>query len=184
MQVSPAAAGGSPPNHSGRATGIPVALSGAARRHAASRCGADASLLQKLLLARLHLFAERLQFVLGHQLPGTRKHLAFLFLDVMLHQLLEDLRAATELLGSDRRLVQVRQYQFPDRAMLFARLEEHFRVIALFAGLLERRIEDLVLDLRMDLELLGDLRKQLGALLFCTRRRSGETLEEFLHLVV
>src|SRR5262249_2987115 len=133
--------------------------------------------LLELVEHLLHLFAQRLELLPGEALPDEREELRLLLLDVVLDELLEDLHLGIELLVRRLQVQQVGDHSLRREVLLdglLALFLEHADV--------HRRVEDLLLDLLVRGEVVGDLLEEL--LLFTVVRRLLESLEALLHLVV
>src|SRR5258705_13323709 len=106
----------------------------------------------QLLLAPGELLAERLELVLVHELARARKHLLFLFASVVLDEVLQDLRLCRELGRSHIVLVDLGQDHVDDM-VLFHGFVVELGVVLPARRLAEGRVEDLLLDRRVYLQL-------------------------------
>jgi 8-oxo-dGTP pyrophosphatase MutT (NUDIX family) len=134
----------------------------------------------ELLLHLVHLRAELVDLVLVQHLARLLEHLLLLLLDVVLDVLLEHLELGRPLLGVDRHRLQLLQQHLDDVVLLEA--FEHD--LARLGRLLDGRVEDGLLDLRVDVELLPELGEELGARLLGALGRRLQLLEDAGDLLV
>ena len=125
----------------------------------------------------LHLLAERVQLLAGEVLADQREELALLLLDVVLDELLQDLHLRVELLVRRLHLEQIRHDALGGEVLLDGLPEP-----VLERSDVDRRVEDLLLDLAVRGEVVGDPVEEL--LLLGVLLRGLELLEELLHLLV
>src|SRR6185295_4931567 len=128
----------------GRAGSVLLVLVAARARRLATRL--------QLLLAPGELLAERLELVLVHELARARKHLLLLFARVVLDEVLQDLRLRRELGRANLVLVDLGQDHVDD-VVLFHGFVVELGVVLPARRLAEGRVEDLLLDGRVYLQL-------------------------------
>ena len=127
------------------------------------------------------LLSEFLEFAGIHQLARFWKHLGFLFFGMMFNDILQHLCLRREFIRIFVRIPDLRQHHVNDM-VFFERFVIQMFALFTLCRLVERRIENLFLDLRMNFQFILDLRKKFKA--FITIFGRFELLQQLTNVLV